>query len=245
VDPSGARAWVIDEDTAANGGGVYELAIGCDGSLSSKGLAIAIAPAHAMALVPSDPNKAVVASNGDLYVVDLATKKSGASGKPFGDDNALPSSVAVTPDGKYALVADDNVNGGNRIAWASLGATIGTGAPLSTPFPAAVAISAFGNGAIVLNDDSTDQIHVLTYDGANATTPFVIKGELAYKFGKPQIPVTVASIARGNLKGRAFIGENIAVRELTFGANGDVTDTQKLDFTGDNTRIVGVVGVQP
>jgi DNA-binding beta-propeller fold protein YncE len=245
VDPGGTRAWVLDANTAENGGGVYEVTIACDGTLTSQGLAIPIAPANAMAIFPGDPRKAVVASRGDLHIVDLRTKKSVSSGKPFGDDNALPSSVAVAPDGKYALVADDSVQGGNRMAWATLGATIGTGPTLATPFPAAVAISPFANAAIVLNDDATDQIHVMSYDASSAGAPFVITGELAYKFGKPQIPTTVSTILRGDLEGRAFIGENLAVRELTFAANGTVIDTQKLELSGDHTSIVGVVGVQP
>jgi DNA-binding beta-propeller fold protein YncE len=245
VDPNGTRAWVFDENTEANGGGVFEVAIGCDGKLTSKGKALAIAPAQAMALFPGDPTKGVVASDEKVHLVDLAAKKDITTFTAFGDTEALPSSIAVTPDGKFALVADDSYTAGNRIAAVNLTAPPGdAGGPLDTPAPAAVAISPFGNAAIVLNDDSNDMIHVLSYDGTKAA-PFTITGELAYKFGKPAIPVTVIVLDHGNLKGRAFIGENAAVRELTFGENGTVTDTQKLDFPDDVTLAVGVVGVQP
>lgn len=253
VGVDGTRAWILDANTANNGGGVYEVTIGCDGKLSGAKLVVTGGTANAMALMPGDPTKAVLAAGAafdsptgnDVHLVDLGPRTRASSSAPFGDTDGIASSVAVTTDGKYALVADNGAIKGNRVAVVKIGPPMAPVGVLSTPFPAAVVMSPFGNAAIVLNDDSTDQIHVLKYDSANTTMPFTITGELAYKFGKPQIPVTASVIERGALKGTTFVGENVAVRQLTFDASGGVTDTAKLVFNGDNTSIVGVVGVQP
>jgi hypothetical protein len=249
----GSRAWVLDQNTADNGGGVYEIALACDGTPTSRGLVVPGSGASAMALLPGDPSKAVLAAKKafdapdgrDVHVVDLAGRSSLGSAAPFGDADAIASSVAVMPDGKYALVADDGIVTGSRLAVVALTPALAPVSVLSTPFPAAVVASPFGNAAIVLNDDSTDEIHVLSYDPSNAAAPFAITGEVAYAFGKPQIPVTASTIDRGSLEGTVFVGENVAVRQLRFGPAGDVTDVAKLASPPGLTGIVGVVGVQP
>ena len=98
--------------------------------------------------------------------------------------------------------------------------------------------------AIALNGDSTDAIHVLSYDATRAA-PFVITGELAYKFAKPELPSTASSIDRGPLRGTVLVSENLGVRKVVFGADGAVTDVAKLAFPDGIANIVGVVGVQP
>jgi DNA-binding beta-propeller fold protein YncE len=249
--PDGTHAYVLDPDTANNGGGVYDVAIACDGTLTSRGLVLP-GSANALALLPADPTKGVLGGiagdsplGQDAHIVDLATKMRVGSAAPFPDGGALVASVAVTPDGKYALVADNGLNAGSRVAVVALAPQISGVSVLPTPFPAAVVMSPFGNAAIVLNDDSTNQIHVLSYDPARAAAPFAITGELAYKFGKPQLPTNASILTRGALKGRVFVAENLAVRQLTFGAAGGVTDTAKLAFPDTIETIVGVVGVQP
>jgi DNA-binding beta-propeller fold protein YncE len=231
---------------------VYEIAIACDGTLVSHGLVIPGGGATAMTLLPGDPTKALLAArkafqssaNTDVHLVDLAAHSLIGSAAAFGDMDAIVSSIAIMPDGKYALVADDGVTVGSRVAVMSLVPGVAPVSILPTPYPAAVVASPFGNAAIVLNDDSTDEIHVLSYD-ATKPAPFVITGELAYKFPKPQIPVTAATIDRGALRGTVLIGENIGVRRVVFAASGAVTDTQKLSFPDGIPNVVGVVGVQP
>lgn len=95
----------------------------------------------------------------------------------------------------------------------------------------------------MLNDDSTDQIHVMKPNAAGDA--WSITAELAYKFGKPQLPTTTSAIDRGALKGTVFLGENLAVRQVTFTAAGEVVDTAKLAWPDAMENIVGVVGVQP
>lgn len=250
--PDGSHGWVLDSNTADNHGGVYEILIGCDGTLTSKGLVVPGGSATAMALLPSDPTKALLsakaafasAPNTDVHLIDLAARKVIASISPFGDLKAIPSSLAIMPDGKNALVADDGLNVGERIAVVRLSPALAPLGLLQTPFPSTVLASPFGNSAIVLNGDSSDAIHVLSYDAAKPA-PFVITGEVAYAFPKPQIPTTASSIERGSLKGTVLVGENLGVRKLVFGADGKVTDAALLTYPDGIANIVGVVGVQP
>ncbi len=253
VSQDGARAWVLDGDTGNNGGGVYELSIACDGTLASRGLVVPGGGANAMALLPTDPTKGVLAATAafdsatglDLHVVDLFARTRVSSVAAFPDTDAIVSDLVVTPDGKYALVADDGMLAGSRIAVVQLGATPTSVGLLTTPYPAAMVMSPWGNSALVLNDDSTDQIHVLAPSASGSGAPWTITGELAYQFGKPQIPVSASMIARGSLEGRVFVAENLAVRTIVFTQAGAPVDTAKLSFPGGNESIVGIVGVQP
>ena len=249
--PDGSHGWVLDQNTGNNGGGVYEIVIACDGTLTSRGLVVPGGGASAMALLPTDPTKALLSAkqafaspaNTDVHLVDLAARKVLGSVAPFGDQKAIASSIAIMADGKNALVADDGINAGSRIAVVGLGPTLTAVGILATPFPSVVA-SPYGNAAIALNGDSTNQIHVLSYDPTKPA-PFVITGELAYQFAKPQIPTTASSIDRGPLRGTVLVGENLGVRKLVFAADGKVTDAALLTYPDGIANIVGVVGVQP
>jgi hypothetical protein len=250
--PDGATAWVLDSNVGKNGGGVYQIAIACDGTLTSLGLVVPGGGASAMALLPGDPSKAVLAAKQafqspagmDVHLVDLANHMTLASVKAFGDLESIVSSIAIMPDGKHALVADDGINIGSRMAVVRLTPSFTGLSLLETPNPATVVASPFGDTAIVLNGDSTDQIHLLSYDGSK-DPPFVITGELAYNFAKPQIPTTASMITQGKLRGTVLVGENLAVRQLAFDKSGKVTDVAKLPFPEGIANIVGVVGVQP
>ena len=247
----GSHGWVLDSNTGDNGGGVYEIVIACDGTLTSRGLVIPGGGATAMALLPTDPTKALLSAkqafaspaNTDVHLVDLAAHKVLGSVAPFGDQKAIVSSIAIMADGKNALIADDGINVGDRIAVVGLGTTLTALGVLATPFPSVVG-SPFGNAALALNGDSTNQIHVISYD-ATKPAPFAITGELAYQFGKPQIPTTASAIDRGALRGTVLVGENLGVRKLVFGADGKVTDAALLTYPDGIPNIVGVVGVQP
>jgi DNA-binding beta-propeller fold protein YncE len=126
-----------------------------------------------MALLPTDPTKAVLAAtaatdstiNQDVHLIDLALGKRIASASAFGDGKAIVASVAVAPDGKFALLADNGLNAGSRLAAVAVSpsALTAAGSLLTTPYPDGVAISPYDNSAFVLNDDSTDQIHLLSY----------------------------------------------------------------------------------
>jgi hypothetical protein len=137
MDPSGARAYIVDDQTAGNGGGIYAVSIACDGTVTDDGLlAGAELPA---AVVPLASGRAVVAAKSFLGVPRLADGGAsdasldapvpvdggvtandavlvpwpGASAvlayaNPFGDDLAIVSSAAATNDGRYVLIGDNS-----------------------------------------------------------------------------------------------------------------------------------------
>jgi hypothetical protein len=254
VDPSGAHAYVLDADTANNGGGVYQVDIACDGSLTSKGLVVPGGTANQMAFVPTT-SRAVLAAGGafdspdgsDVDLVDFsaATPSLVASGSGFVDGGAIVSSIAVMPDGKFALAADDGIIVGNRLAAIALPSMENAGI-LATPNPAALVASPFDNAALILNSDGTDAIRFATY-APDASTPFSIVGEITYVNPKPQLPSFASLIDRGTLKGRVLIAENTAVRQVAFEPDAGIVDVAYLNFDHDGglDEIVGVIGVSP
>jgi DNA-binding beta-propeller fold protein YncE len=253
VDPSGTRAYVVDRNTTAHGGGVYELAIGCDGTLTSRGLVVPGGNADALTFLPNGRPRAVLhaakafdsAAKNDTFLVDLNSRPSlVAQGDGFGDQAAIASSIAVTQDGKYALVADDSLSAGNRIAVVTL-PTMKQRQILKTTVPYALVTSPFDNAALVVNGDSADEITTIRYDRANDVEPFTIAGPLAYTMPRPQLPGAAVQIMRGTLKGRVLVAELMAVRQVQFARDGSVADVAQTTWEKTMDNIVGTVGVQP
>ncbi len=254
MDPSGSRLYVLDEDTADNGGGVYEVDIACDGTLTDNGQIVPGSNAQAMGFVPSS-SRAVLSGaeafdspdGSDTHLIDFSDGGASrvASGNGFVDGGAIVYSVAVMPDGKFALAADDGVGHGSRIAVVKIpGMT--SAQIIDTPNPAAVAASPFGNAALVLNSDGTDGLHILSYN-PSAAAPFAVVGEVAYINPKPQLPSYFSQISRGALKGRVLVAELSAIRQVAFEPDAGVTDVSYFNFDKDGgfDQIVGVVGVEP
>lgn len=255
VSKDGQTLWVLDPNVEKNGGGVHRMRIGCDGSLTEEGLVVTGGTAHVMELLPGDPERAVLVSYkaGDspagsyIHRLDLAQSppKRLASGGVFDDAEAIASSVAITNDGKFALVTDNGFQKGSRMAPVAL-ADMSKRATIATPNPGAVVMSPWGNAMLLLNSDGEDALRVVKYDAANDATPFTIGAEIATKGGKTEIPSNPKLIDRGTLKGRVLVAEVLAVRQLAFAADGSITDLGlKLDFPDGSTNIVGSLGVEP
>lgn len=254
IDPTGAHAYVLDADTSNNGGGVYQVDIACDGTLTSKGLVVPGGTANQMAFVPSTTT-AVLAAGGafdspdgsDVDLVDFAgaTPALAASGNGFVDGGAIVSSIIAMPDGKFALAADDGIIVGNRLAAIDLSNMKNAGI-LATPNPAALVASPFDNAALILNSDGTDAIRFATYT-PSAASPFSIVGEINYVNPKPQLPSFASLVDRGTLEGRVLIAENTAIRQVAFEPDAGVVDLTYLNFDDDGGlhEIVGVIGVAP
>lgn len=252
IDPSGQRVLVIDPNTEENDGGVHALDIACDGTLTEKGKLVPAKTWSVFQFLASD--RAVVAGGpalGSPATVDAhllswkAMPSLIASTAPFGDRDAIPSWLDVTPDKKLALLADNGIIKGSRVAVFEITDTALK--PLQvfvTDNPAAVIASPYNNAALVLNSDGMDGFTVLTRTGP-ASAPFVNAGKLAYKHGKPALPSVGATLLRGPLKGRVLIAENVAVRSLQFTTDGGVVDIAKLTYPMGLENIVGTIGVQP
>ena len=252
MDPAGQRLFVVDPNTEENGGGLHALDIACDGTLTEKGKLV---PAKTWAVFSllSD-SRAIVAGGpglGSPATVDAhllnwkAAPTLVASTAPFGDRDAIPSWMDVMPDKKLALIADNGIIKGNRVAVVGISETALTPLQVFTlDNPAAVIASPYNNCALVLNSDGKDGFTLLKLTGP-ATAPFVNAGKIPYTFGRPELPSVAATILRGPLKGRVLVAENVAVRSLQFTTDGGVTDLAKLSYGMGLDNIVGTIGVQP
>ncbi len=268
MDPSGARAYILDDQTVDNGGGIYTVAIACDGSLHDDGLlAAADLPA---AIVPVAGGNAVIAAQSFLNVppLDAGSPDSGpdaalavlvpwpsaskviGTANPFEDDLAIVSSAALTQDGRYVLIGDNNAFSEpvDRIGIVAVGA--GTLAAsgvvpnvndpetiVTSPFDDTVLVtSAFGNALFILRP-SVDA----------GPVPFRLAGQVTYTGPAPELPGVATMIDRGTLRGRVLVAENQAIRQVQFAGGGVVSDLGPT-YTGDvtsYTSIVGAMGVQP
>ena len=250
----GQHVYVLDANTESNGGGVHRFVINCDGTLKHEGLVVTGGRAHAMAFYPGDRDRAVLiaykaldsADGAYAHRLDLsgAKPKRVASGPVFADADAIASWVAITNDGKFALVTDNGIAKGSRMAPVALG-DMTKRATISTPSPAAVVMSPFGNSLLLLNSDGTDALTIVKYDAANDTTPFTITGLVPLVGGKTELPSHASVVDRGTLRGRALVAETVQVRQLAFAPDGSITDVGGAVAYDGIPGVVGSLGVEP
>lgn len=246
----GSRLFILDANK--NTGGVFVARIAANGALSLEGRFAPSEGAEALTLLPTNPARGVlVAANvfsstaGETHIVDLQNPSRVGSVSAFGDDDAIVSSVAVTADGQYALLADNGILAGDRVAAISLANDTPTAlAVLDTPAPAAIIASPFDNSALVLHSDGKDAIRKITFD-ANLPKRFALGAEIPYGGKRPQLPTNAAAITRGTLRGRVLIGENLGIRQVSFQPGGQVRHESFYESGNDMQHIVGGIGIQP
>ena len=253
MDPSGAHAWVLDQQWRESGGGVYRLDIGCDGSvLGDTRVAEARLP---YAMIPRDDGTALLvakdvadsSAGADAHIVRLDGPTVVASADVFADDDWIVSSAALTRNGRHFLFADN-------AAFASTGVRVGvvevagdalvtkpTVMPIEDPI--AIVASPFDDAAIVPSGFG-DAIFVLDY-APDASAPFTLRGELAYAGARPALPGAAVAIERGSLDGLVLVAENVSVRRVRFEGGGTVTDLGAFGLGSGSTAIVGAIGVTP
>lgn len=257
MDPTGARAFILDSQTRNNGGGIYSVRIHCDGTIADEGLVAASKLPYAMHFVPGSVDK-VVLSAGDILSstagYDAHLLKFGASNTylggtdAFGDDLAIVSSSAITPDGVYFLIGDNNEYSGipTRIAVAEIQGNNLVARQVLTPVndPMSIAISPYGNAGIVVSGYG-HAIFELIYDPGYPLAPFSLGEEVKYSGGGPSLPDTAVTIERGRLKGRVLISDVSSIRQLQFGSDGTITDLGVYSFGQGYQNMVGALGIQP
>lgn len=253
--PATSQLLATDFNTQNNGGGLYSIDVGCDGSLSNVRLVLAGNNASAELRLKST-NTTLVASRSlgtspmmqDLHVVDIASLTAAAvttSTTGFPDRDAIPPSISASRDLRVIALPDNGFLAGSRIAFFELnGSTVTSRAVVTTPNPAGVAFSPFGDVGLVVNTDGADHYRRLTWD--SALTTFTIGGALTYVHGRPQLPTVPVMIDRGLLEGRVLIGELDAIRQLQFETDGGITDVSSTPVSGTGSaQIVGTFGVTP
>jgi hypothetical protein len=260
IDPSGQVAYVLDNQWRNNGGGVYALRIECDGTLTELGKLFEAKMGSHLAFLPGDQHRAIYAANDALSSpqnldVQLLAWQAWqqapswtAGADVFPDDEAIIGSMAVTPDGRFALLGDNSAFGSvpNRLGVASIGSDslVGVQVLASIDDPYAIVTSPYGNAALVASGFGNALI-VLSYDPNDPSTPFAVVGEPSYLGGSPQLPGKAALLDRGDLRGRVLVTEYNGVRQLTFQQNGTVVDHGLSTFGTGTESNVGALGVQP
>jgi len=255
IPPSADHVLVLDPNWVENGGGIYRLGLACDGTLTDLGPITSSKLAHRAVPLDADAGEYLIASNtisgepeGDtLHQVTLGDVPSHlASADAFGDDLAIVSSLALTANGRHALMGDNSGFSGlpNRVAVVALDQGGLSPIQIITPLedPVDIVASPFDDRAIVISAFG-DAIFELSYD-ANAAAPFAMLGEITYVGGGPQLPSDAVIIDRGSLAGRVLVTEVSGVRSLQFDV-GSVTDVGFWDSGMGLERIVGAIGVQP
>lgn len=266
MDPLGNRVYVLDNEWREWGGGIYSVRIGCDGTLTSEGLMAPAKRPSGMVILPGarreDAPRAVLAAvdvlgsaaGNDVHLLGWPPRLPAApalvsSVAGFGDDLAIVSAVAKTPDARYVLIGDNSEFSGisNRVSVVALEGDRLRRVGILTPLldPVAIVLSPFGNAGLVVSGYG-NAIFRLLYDAA-AATPFVAKGAITYLGRRPQLPSGAELIERGRLRGRVLVGELEGVRQVAFESDGRVTDLGlfSLGTEDDLATIVGAIGVQP
>ena len=255
VAPDGASAWVVDPNWANNGGGVYRVDIGCDGTLTDRGrwfeskLAARLDVRGGRAVVAAAEVGTGSPAGHDAHLVDWSQDPPVRLGgvDAFGDDKAIVAGFAVTADGKYALLGDYSEFSGlpNRVAVVGVGATALTATTVLTPVedPVAIVASPFDDAALVVSGYG-DAIFALDYAPA-AATPFTRLRALTYSGTRPQLPGDAVLVERGALRGLVLVVENTGLRRVRFAGGGAVTDLGKTSTGTGTAAIPGALGVQP
>lgn len=255
VDPSGSFAYVVDGNWANNGGGIYRIDIGCDGTLTDRGrwfstkLAAGLFVRGGRALVPATELGTGSPAGHDVHLVDWTRDPPARLGgvDAFGDELAIVGGAALTSDGKYALLGDTSEFSGlpNRVAVVGVGASGLTATTVLSPVrdPVAIVASPFDDAALVVSGYD-DALLALDYAPA-ASTPFSRLRALTYAGARPRLPGDAVMIERGALRGLVLVVENTGVRRVRFAGGSVVTDLGKTSTGSGTAAVPGAIGVQP
>ncbi|HRE89360.1 MAG TPA: hypothetical protein PK095_09480 [Myxococcota bacterium] len=251
----GDDVFLVDGNWQNNGGGIYHTTLGCDGSLGAITMAYPTKLAYALEVRGAANNvehlvmakEAVDTTTGHVHRVQQAGAGWSRMGALdiFGDNEAMTSSMAVTPDWRYVLVADNSEfsNIPNRIG-------VATVEPLAarqtlTPFddPYDMVMSPYGDAVLVVLGYA-NRVTVLRHDPQNTTTPFTNAGPPTFVTQVPQLPSEAVRL-HGDLEDLVYVVENTALRVFRFNGDGTVTDLGRQIFGEGLTSIPGAIGAQP
>jgi hypothetical protein len=260
VSPDGTRAFAIAFNTTENGGGIYEIGIGCDGTPENRGLLLAADVPTTMAILPNQtitagsPLLAVLSARGipgsapgeNLHLIDLASTppKRIASVAAFPDTDVHAPALAISADGASVMVADDSLFAGNRVAVAGLTTSSLTAlGVLDFPGAAWVAASPHDDSMLGLAADGKNDGYY-TFSYTPGLTPYGTSKKVAVT-PKPQLPVMAQVFTRGARKGLTVGAELSSVRILRLTEGGAIGAGSSLDFGDGSEGIVGVIGFAP
>lgn len=255
LSPTGDRLYILNGNTRENGGGIAQVRVACDGTLTPDGAPAAGSTPYAF--LPLGDGRAV------SYARELLDGTSGdntylvSTGPPmvrktsvlaFGDSDAIVASSALTFDQKYALFGDNSEfsGPGDRLAVVAIqpDSLRATQVLNGVQDPVGLVLSPFNNAGLVVSGYG-NAVLPFTYDPTFPKTPITMLPQPTYMGKRPQLPDTAVGIERGKLKGYVLLSENTGVRRMVFAADGTLRDLGVTN-TGDKlSDIVGAIGVQP
>jgi hypothetical protein len=250
MEADGATAYVLDGNWRENGGGVYRLAIGCDDTITDRGLWF---PAKLPAGLALSGDRLLLAAadvdgstaGDDVHALDLAVDppSHAAGADPFPDDEAIVGGTALTSDRQFFLIGDNSgfASVPNRVAVVRVGDSmevVQTLSPIEDPL--ALVASPFGDVVLAVSGFG-DAVFVLD----QGTDGFTLRGEMTYDGASPQLPGGAVVIERGPLRGLVLLAENVGVRRIELAGAGTVTDRGLTSLGSGNAAITGSIGVQP
>jgi hypothetical protein len=259
IAPDGAHAYVLSDQFSNVGGGVYSVTIHCDGTVTSDGLLFESKLPAAFEYFPGDPSRALIAATDVLgstttsNIHQLSLSPAPAlvtSADAFAGTTPIVSSLAITHDGAFALIADNSIaSDPNRVGVVAIGAGSLTPLPILEPLddPYDMVASPFDNHVLVASGYSNALISI-GYDASKPAAPFTIDGPIQTAGGKPQLPGNMVMIRRGKLEGEVYVIEVGGIRRVAFPAAGGAAADQGLFVLGtgdDLDQIPGAIGVQP
>lgn len=257
MDPSGAYIYVIDFNTPNNGGGIYRVAIGCDGTPTMQGNIVPGDIPAVATFMHTRPATAVVAARGftqtapldSVYAVSLSGTDAGVIGgaAAFPMADSICSQVSVSTDDAWVALSDNGFSTSGRVAMLSLSGTVMTSVQLlTTGAPIGVLFSPFTRSGLIVNSDTADNYRRLVYNPTTPATPWSVGAPIAYTYGRPELPSMPVMLERGALTGRVLVAELQTIRQLQFERDGGITDVaQTVAPDGGFTDSLGVFGVAP
>ena len=254
--PGGNRLLLLDGSWPAQGGGLYQVPLACDGTPGPATRILAARNTRAFVLVPGRPHRAVLVAQGlpgapaadDVSLLSWLHPPLRVTGaEAFGDGDAIVSAAAFTPDGRWLLVADDNgfARAPNRVAVVGLEGDVLTPAEVVTPIRDPVDLAVSPDGSTVLVSSGLAGALVILRRTGNPAAPFRLAGEVAYRGPRPRLPGAMVEVDRGPLAGLVIARENTALRRLRFVAGGRVVDLGPIPTGTGTDAIVGALGLQP
>lgn len=249
VAPDG-RLFVLDTQWRNNGGGIYEIAIDCDGTAKDLGLVAASKLPAALAFTQAGDWIVAAADIGaspigaDVHVVAPGGGSVIASGDAFADDMQIVGGATLTADGSAFLVGDTSQYGDepNRVAVVPVsGTTLGTAQVIpNVEDPIALYASPFSDKVLAVSGFG-DAMFELAKTGAT----WASSGPLTYQGGKPQLPSGAVMIERGALRGLVLVAEVEGVRKVEMFAGGNLVDRGLYSLGTELPDSPGAIGVTP
>nr|HEX4319013.1 hypothetical protein [Kofleriaceae bacterium] len=262
MDPAGDHAYVLDQQTRDNGGGVYRIDLACDGTPSGGDLVVAATLPGGLAFVPGGDRALLAAgdvgsnsgSGNDTQLVqwsETGVPSFVGGANAFGDGMAIVGGTALTADGSAFLIGDINQfetgEGSNRIAVVTRdGDTLAPAGVLPIDDPEALVASPFGD-VVLATSGFGNAVEVLDTSGSGGA--WTVRGEPTYTGAKPELPGAAVEVTIGAIAALVLVSELEGVRRVELRSDGHVVDDGRFtigDGTGnDLAAIVGAIGVTP